>query len=183
VAKVANLNLSRFISKWIDWDCPLTLAGKKKPAPPDSVSKPLIPPTAATPPTCAKPSAQFGPNCTCFEDNAAYFGNNHKSGGENRQPNRLACQRSCADHAECKFWTFGKGTADDGPCYLKTKRGDQVTYGMKDYVSGSKDCLLPEAKGSQMIDQDRVAVIAFFDFFAWLFLGWYRHPQTHSLAL
>ena len=63
---------------------------------------------------------------------------------------RSACRRSCAEHSECSYWTWGKGTPT-GPCYLKTSR-DGVTHGMTDYVSGSKGCLLPEDKGQQEDD-------------------------------
>ena len=96
--------------------------------------------------TC--PPGYFGepPSCSCFEDNTAYFGNNAKVGSDNLQPSRLDCQKSCLDHPKCEFWTWGKGTPE-GPCYLKHTR-DNVTPGLDSYISGSKQCPLPEAKGN-----------------------------------
>ena len=105
-------------------------------------------PDATAPPECADPATQFGGDCSCFEDDTAYFGNNRVVGSENPQPSRSACRRSCAEHAECAYWTWGKGTPT-GPCYLKTSR-DGVTHGMTDYVSGTKGCLLPEDKGRSL---------------------------------
>ncbi len=83
------------------------------------------------------------PEPPCFEDNTAYFGNNFKPGGENPQPSRAACRDSCKETPECHFWTWGKATKGPGPCFLKTKR-ENVREGIKDYVSGSKTCILPE---------------------------------------
>ena len=93
--------------------------------------------------TC--PPGYFGepPSCYCFEDNTAYFGNNAKVGSDNLQPSRVACQKSCNDHPECEFWTWGKGTPV-GPCYLKHTR-DNVTPGLDSYISGSKQCPVPGA--------------------------------------
>lgn len=68
------------------------------------------------------------------------------TGQENFQPSRAACQRACAQHPTCEFWTWGKGEPR-GPCYLKTAR-DNVTPGLDSYVSGSKHCKLPEAEGN-----------------------------------
>merc|ERR1712215_190807 len=95
--------------------------------------------------TC--PPGYFGkpPSCSCFEDNTAYFGNNAKFGFDNLQPSRLACQKSCMDHPKCEFWTWGKGTPV-GQCYLKHTR-DNVTPGLDRYISGSKQCPLPEVTG------------------------------------
>ena len=104
-------------------------------------------------PRCADPGTQFGSDCACFEDNTAYFGNNRVVGSENPQPSRSACRRSCAEHAECAYWTWEKGTPT-GPCYLKTSR-DRVTHGMTAYVSGTKGCLLPEDKGQSLSWQCR----------------------------
>ncbi|XP_040583657.2 LOW QUALITY PROTEIN: low-density lipoprotein receptor-related protein 2 [Lepeophtheirus salmonis] len=84
------------------------------------------------------------PEKPCFEDNTAYFGNNYRIGSENPQKSRLACQESCANHPECLFWTWGKGDKT-GPCYLKTARMN-VQHNVSHYVSGSKNCLLPEAE-------------------------------------
>lgn len=91
------------------------------------------------------------PNCPCFEDNTAYYGNNHRFGGENPQKTRLDCQQSCQFHPSCHYWTFRKpsSSSDDGEdessglCYLKLKR-ENVTPNVTDYVSGSKYCRLPE---------------------------------------
>ena len=86
--------------------------------------------------------------CVCFEDNTAYFGNNHRFGAENPQFDRLGCQSSCESHPECKYWTFSKPSeaGEEGLCYLKTKRGN-MKYNLTDYVSGSKKCRLPEWQG------------------------------------
>lgn len=89
------------------------------------------------------PDGTYGDDCACFEDNAAYFGNNDRLGNENPQPSRHACQQSCQHHPSCKFWTWGKAEPT-GPCYLKTKR-DNVGYNLTSYVSGNKFCKLPEA--------------------------------------
>ena len=92
--------------------------------------------------TC--PNGTFGtpPSCSCVEDNTAYFGNNARVGSSNPQSSRAACARSCREHPECQFWTWGKGSPM-GPCYLKHSR-DNVSPGLNSYVSGSKLCVLPE---------------------------------------
>ena len=79
---------------------------------PFSDPKPSPPP----PPPAKCPSGYFGqpPECKCFEDNTAYFGNNAVVGADNRQPSRAACQRSCAQHPTCAFWTWGKVEAGAG---------------------------------------------------------------------
>ena len=102
-------------------------------------------PTAAPPVEC--PPGYFGspPACACLEDNTAYFGNNALVGSSNPQPSRLACQRSCEDHPDCQYWTWGKGSP--GPCYLKHAR-ENVTPGLESYVSASKSCPLPESSGT-----------------------------------
>ena len=89
-------------------------------------------------------------HCLCYEENTAYYGNNHRFGDENPQETRLACQRSCEAHPSCHFWTFRKPLEgeDSGLCYLKTKR-ENVTPNVTDYVSGSKGCKLPEWTGIQ----------------------------------
>ena len=86
--------------------------------------------------------------CVCFEDNTAYFGNNHRFGAENPQFDRLGCQRSCEAHPECKYWTFSKPSVagEEGLCYLKTKR-ENMKFNLTDYVSGTKHCRLPEWQG------------------------------------
>merc|ERR1712215_76650 len=98
-------------------------------------------------PSVTCPPGYFGkpPSCSCFEDNTAYYGNNAKFGFDNLQPSRLACQKSCMDHPKCEFWTWGKGTPV-GPCYLKHTR-DNETPGLDRYISGSKQCPLPEVTG------------------------------------
>ena len=100
------------------------------------------------PPKCPPGYLGEPPECKCYEDNTAYFGNNAVSGQDNFQPSRASCQRACAQHPTCEFWTWGKGEAPrGGPCYLKTAR-DNVTPGLDSYVSGSKHCKLPEAEGN-----------------------------------
>ena len=89
------------------------------------------------------PEDSYGPQCACFEDDTAYFGNNDRAGNENPQPSRHACQQSCQHHPSCKYWTWGK-SEPTGPCYLKTKR-ENVGYNLTSYVSGNKFCKLPEA--------------------------------------
>ena len=77
----------------------------------------------------------------CWEDNTAYYGNNIP-GSMSYQPSMSACQQSCAEHAGCYYWTWGRGA---GECYLKTSSdGRQPT---SDYVSGTKDCNVPKEKG------------------------------------
>ena len=99
--------------------------------------------------TC--PNGTFGtpPSCSCVEDNTAYFGNNARVGSSNPQPSRAACARSCREHPECQFWTWGKGSPM-GPCYLKHSR-DNVSPGLNSYVSGSKLCVLPEGGKPYML--------------------------------
>ena len=89
--------------------------------------------------------------CVCFEDNTAYFGNNHRFGAENPQFDRLGCQQSCEAHPECKYWTFSKPSVagEEGLCYLKTKR-ENMKFNLTDYVSGSKRCRLPEWQGQNI---------------------------------
>ena len=98
----------------------------------------------AGPPTC--PPGRFSPpDCLCYEEDTAYFGNNHVTGHENPTSSRSECQRSCAKTPECQFWTWGVGEPT-GPCYLKTAR-ENVRRNLTSYVSGTKDCRLPEDKG------------------------------------
>ena len=92
---------------------------------------------------CADPLTQFGNDCACFEDNTAYFENNIVMGWRNPQPSRSACQKSCARHRRCLFWTWEKMRR--GWCYLKTSRAG-VKHNKHTYVSGSKGCLLPEQR-------------------------------------
>ena len=73
----------------------------------------------------------------------AYFWNN-LPGMPIYQPSKSACQQACAEHDGCSYWTWKKGSAM-GACYLKTSRaGRQLATG---FVSGTKDCNLPEEKG------------------------------------
>ena len=95
--------------------------------------------------TCPDGTWGTPPSCSCVEDNTAYFGNNARVGSSNPQPSRAACARSCREHPECQFWTWGKGSPM-GPCYLKHSR-DNVSPGLTSYVSGSKLCVLPESEG------------------------------------
>ena len=94
------------------------------------------------------PADHWGPQCLCFEDNTAYYGNNHRFGDENPQKTRLDCQQSCEFHPSCEYWTFRKPieSGEAGLCYLKLKR-ENVRSNVTDYVSGSKTCRLPEWTG------------------------------------
>ena len=92
---------------------------------------------------CSDPANQFGSDCTCFEDNTAYIGNNIKT--QTDCPSRSTCQKSCANNYQCKFWSFEE-KQNSGICYMKTRRGG-VTHGMNNYVSGSKNCRMPEDGG------------------------------------
>jgi hypothetical protein len=49
-----------------------------------------------------------------------------------------ACAQACLQHADCNYWTWGKGSPE-GPCYLKTKR-ENVRSGLPSYISGTKEC-------------------------------------------
>ena len=84
----------------------------------------------------------------CYEENTAYYGNNLIYGHENPKKSRMDCQQSCQFNLNCNFWTFRKpahrGTL--GLCYLKTKR-ENVSNNVSSYVSGSKNCQLPEWTG------------------------------------
>ena len=54
---------------------------------------------------------------------------------------RLECQRSCAGNRNCQFWKWRKKGM--GFCYLMSDL-DRVDRGTKMFVSGSRDCVLPE---------------------------------------
>ena len=86
--------------------------------------------------------------CVCFEDNAVYFHNVVKHDGDTHQSSRLACQQSCKEHPECKFWSFEKLSANkkEGLCVLRTKRAN-IKYNWPKFVSGAKNCQLPEWQG------------------------------------
>ena len=75
------------------------------------------------------------PNCYCYENNTAYFGSNVLLGTDNLQSSSSACQKSCAEHPKCEFWTWD----EDGPCFLKHSRKN-VRSGLNHYISGSKNC-------------------------------------------
>ena len=86
------------------------------------------------------------PSCSCFDDNTAYMHNNVVEGSLNKQPSRSACAQSCRLHPDCKFWTWGKESM--GSCYLKNLRENVGPGpGRISYVSGSKQCVLPEDEG------------------------------------
>ena len=94
------------------------------------------------------PPNHWGPLCLCFEENTAYYGNNHIFGHENPKKSRIDCQQSCEFDSNCNFWTFRKPVQRGGQgfCYLKTKR-ENVTNNIAIYVSGTKNCQLPEWTG------------------------------------
>ena len=95
--------------------------------------------------TCSPGYLGVPPSCSCFQDNTQYFGNNLIFGNNNLKPSQSACQKSCRDHPECKFWTWRRRRTSLGQCYLKDGR-DSVTP-KKGYISGSKYCSLTEDKG------------------------------------
>ena len=99
--------------------------------------------------TC--PPGFFGkpPRCSCFEDNTTNIGHNNQNNHNNLQPSGMACQKSCLDHPKCEFWTWAKRTkrTPGGYCYLIHNRANW-TFATEHYVSGSKHCMLPEAKGN-----------------------------------
>ena len=145
---------------------------------------PCTPPLG--PPSC--PPGHFGtpPACSCVEDNTAYFGNNARVGSSNPQPSRAACARSCREHPECEFWTWGKGEPM-GPCYLKHSR-DNVSPGLPSYVSGSKHCRLEEQgrslPGRILAIQEMVGVAvspARFPNPSTIVVGILKHPSLHFL--
>ena len=78
-----------------------------------------------------------------MEEGYAYYYNTIP-GGMSYQPSRLACQQACAEHDGCSYWTWRKGSAM-GECFLKTSRAGRELA--TDFVSGTKDCNLPEEKG------------------------------------
>ena len=84
----------------------------------------------------------------CYEENTAYYGNNLIYGHENPKKSRMDCQQSCQFNLNCNFWTFRKPDhrGSLGLCYLKTKR-ENVSNNVSSYVSGSKNCQLPEWTG------------------------------------
>ena len=80
----------------------------------------------------------------CWEDNTAYYGNNIPD-SMSYQPSTSACQQLCAEHSRCSYWTWGRRA---GECYLKTSDDGRMSMSpMTDvYVSGTKDCNVPEEK-------------------------------------
>ena len=96
-------------------------------------------------------SASEKADCVCFEEDTAYFQNNIKFGDKNFQKSRYDCQQSCAAHHLCQFWTWMKPVQEghNGACFLKAKR-ENVGESTR-FVSGSKNCPLPEAPGFSSI--------------------------------
>ena len=80
----------------------------------------------------------------CWENNTAYFGNNIPE-SMSYQLSTSACQQSCAEHSGCSYWTWGRRA---GECYLKTSDDGRMSMSpmTDDYVSGTKDCNVPEEK-------------------------------------
>ena len=88
-------------------------------------------------------------NCVCFEEGIAYNGNNVVLGKHNKQKSRYDCQQSCAKSDSCQYWTWlppatNNRTDYKRRCYLKSKRENFIQS--SEYVSGSKNCPLPEVK-------------------------------------
>ena len=88
----------------------------------------------------------------CLEDNTAYYGNNLNSpwnrrnrGIDDVKRSSSECQRACANHPRCNYWSWHKDGL--GWCYLKrSKPTYHPRYGIvyagnnRHYVSGSKHC-------------------------------------------
>merc|ERR1719309_1083958 len=100
------------------------------------------------------PPGYFGepPNCECSVDNIAYMGNNIVMGVNNIQPSKYACQKSCQDNSNCDFWTWGKSGPTKGRCYLKDARENLTPT--DDYMSGSKQCKIPNDPGKPCKDRE-----------------------------
>ena len=97
--------------------------------------------------------ATQGPQTTsCLDDNTAYYGNNLNSpwntrnrGIDDVKGSSSECQRACANHPRCNFWSWHKDGL--GWCYLKrSKPTYHPVYGAvyvgnnRHYVSGPKHC-------------------------------------------
>jgi len=99
-------------------------------------------------PVIAKKGIQLN-KCVCFDEGIAYNGNNVVLGKHNKRQSRYDCQQSCAKSDSCKYWTWlppatNNRTDYKRRCYLKSKRENFIQS--SEYVSGSKNCRLPEAK-------------------------------------
>jgi len=94
------------------------------------------------------PAGYFGEPCRCFDDNTRYHENNIVEGEHNHQTSRAACRDSCRDNSDCFFWSWVKDSATWGPtkgqCFLKNARAQEKFVPSHKYVSGSKQCNLPE---------------------------------------
>ena len=89
---------------------------------------------------------------SCLDDNTAYYGNNLNSpwnrrnrGIDDIKGSSSECQRACANHPRCNYWSWHKDGL--GWCYLKrSKPTYHPRYGIvyagnnRHYVSGSKHC-------------------------------------------
>ena len=88
----------------------------------------------------------------CLEDNTAYYGNNLNSpwnrrnrGIDDVKRSSSECQRACANHPRCNFWSWRKDGL--GWCYLKSSKptshpnyGEVTPGNNMNYVSGPKQC-------------------------------------------
>merc|ERR1712179_390120 len=90
------------------------------------------------------PVGYFGEPCKCFEDNIRYFQNNIVKGVNNHQTSQAACRDSCRGTSDCYFWSWVKSGATSGQCFLKNASARENFIPSYKYVSGSRQCILPE---------------------------------------
>ena len=85
--------------------------------------------------------------CVCFEDNTRYVYNDVRQGWKKPKQSQFACQQSCQANRKCEFWTFKKPSANGrkGLCFYKRKRANVESNHL--FVSGAKNCKLPEGQG------------------------------------
>ena len=74
---------------------------------------------------------------------------------KSHQTSRAACRDSCQDTSGCYFWSWVKSglknrgsTQVKGHCILKNARGRENVIPAQNYVSGSRQCTLPEDSGN-----------------------------------
>ena len=107
------------------------------------------------------PAGYFGKPCKCFEDNVRYLGGGVANAVKSHQTSRAACRDYCRDTLDCHFWSWVKSPITfhpsvvhlthlqliNGECTLSDARGRETFIPGQNYVSGSKQCILPEDSG------------------------------------